>query len=193
MITEYYRWHPVIDGGGGLPNIEPEPQPIEPTVDSTVEKWTHKLVLGFRVLPWLKKDQIDWGVKNLLVPSVNPFITVLTYKYVGYKVDMVNKKIIIFYRKTGSPAVPLAAILAAVAAILIGIGIVIYSIAWYKRETRLEKESKTIDELYQEGAISTEDYVAIKQSLLEEERPGLPDFQAMLYIVLFIAVLSAVK
>jgi len=126
------------------------------------EGWTHKLVMYYYRLPWTNYSSAKAWFENVVIPIVNAFEWFLGYDYLGYSFDWEGMTCTAFYRQKGSPAIPLAAIYAAIAVIgLIAIGIIILGLAWL-RGTITEAETKaTKADLLREGKITQEQYTEL--------------------------------
>ena len=133
-----------------------------------IPEWTHKLVLYFWKLPWATYDAVKAAVESTLIPTINAFEFFMGYDYLGYVLDWQKDTITLYYRQRSSMsrkmfAPPLAAILAAIALILISVGIIIFGLAWYEGQKLAMREQLTLEQLLEEGKITPEEYAEYKE------------------------------
>jgi hypothetical protein len=108
------------------------------------------LRLFFIPLPWASQRQLEEAIPSI-AGAVNPFITPLGYDYVGGSVNWQDRYISLYYRKRGTPAIPLALILGAVVGIAFSLAIIVYSLAWIEQSKVVETYYRTKAELQQEA------------------------------------------
>jgi len=134
-----------------------------------IPEWTHKLVIYFWKLPWATYDAVKAAVESTLIPAINAFEFFMGYDYLGYVLDWQKDTITLYYRQRIAPlgrkmfAPPLAAILAAIALILISVGIIIFGLAWYEGQKLAMREQLTLEQLLEEGKITPEEYAEYKE------------------------------
>ena len=146
--------------------------PAEITIEvpiTAVPEWTHKLVIYFWKLPWATYDSVKGAVETLLIPTINAFEFFMGYDFLGYVLDWRNDTITLYYRQRTfslnrkSFAPPLAAIIAAIALLLISVGIIIFALAWYEGQKLAMREQITLEQLLEEGKITPEEYAEYKE------------------------------
>jgi len=139
---------------------------------SAYERPTHKLVIHLIPLPWA-----DWNklrdAFSAIINAVNPILERFGWKALYCAIEGDN--LVIYLRKLGS-ILPIAAILAAIAAIIWGIGFLIDRIMLVQIETQEVQIKKERQELTEEitntwlsGEISTDEYVQVMSVLGAKE------------------------
>ena len=122
-------------------------------VSAAPTEYTHVLRLYFIPLPWASQRQLEEAIPSI-AGAVNPFITPLGYDYVGGSVNWQGRYVDLYYRKRGTPPIPLAEILAVVAIAAI-LGVVYVSAVWYEVKMKelelIEYQYRTKAELQQEA------------------------------------------
>ena len=73
---------------------------------------THCLICRYIRLPWFDPDGLR-GCTDKIANVVNPFVVPLGYEYIETEVDTTVDTINIYYKKSGSPVLPVGAILTA--------------------------------------------------------------------------------
>lgn len=124
----------------------------------------YRLVIKYYNLGWGTQDTLESLIPRI-ANAVNTITGALGYTFANsYSHDRANNTLTLFYHGQ-SPAVPIVAILAAIAGILFTAGFVVWSLSWYKEAESLDKitQSKadainTLTEAYNAGKITATDY-----------------------------------
>jgi len=174
-VRTYYA--PVINYETSLPAPPTTPTPT-PTPTPTIPTYTNELRVYFVKLPWSSEESLK-STMPLITGAVNPIIEALGYKFVTYSINWNDGYFSLYYNKLGTPAVPLALILGAIGVILLGIGLILYDIAWLEASKVQEEYIRSQKELYQdvlnlvnEGKLTPEQAQAILNQLqLKTQQP----------------------
>ncbi|MEM3978793.1 MAG: Ig-like domain-containing protein [Fervidicoccaceae archaeon] len=148
--------------------------------------WNYELRIYFLKLPWATESKVKEAIPSFAA-AANPFIEPLGYEYVGGYLNWANSFIALCY-KGKSPALPLKAIIAAIVAIAITVGIVIISTQWcsvqekklevLEQQARAELELKEeLLNLYKQGMISYDQLLELfeKAKISTGITPGAPE------------------
>jgi len=170
-VRTYYA--PVINYETSLP-----PPTITPTPTPTVPSYTNELRVYFVKLPWSNEESLK-STMPIITGAVNPIIEALGYKFVTYSINWNEGYFSLYYSKLGTPAVPLGLVFGAVVGILLGIGLILYSIAWLESSKIQEQYIRSQTEIYQdvlnlvnEGKLTPEQAEAILNQLqLKTQQP----------------------
>lgn len=164
------------------------------TIDDFVAKtrppltYIYTLRITLLKLSWFNKSAFEGIVGSTIVPAVIPIIGALGYTHLKTYYEYKNSTVDVNmqFSGAGSPPIPLVAIVAAIAGILIGIGLIVIGIAWYKQAEVQEKHEVTkqevvssLDEALAKGLITSEQYTEIMSKL--EAGAGI-DWQSLLII-----------
>jgi len=152
-------------------------EPLTITIEVRPAEYTHELRIFFIRLPWATKRGVEEAIPSIAA-VVNPFITPLGYDYVGGSVNWEDRYISLYYRKRGTPAIPLVVIVGAIVGIAISVAIMIVGIAWYEQAKALETyyRSKTELErealrLYEEGKLTYDQLQEVLKQIDVSLRP----------------------
>jgi hypothetical protein len=105
------------------------------------------LRLFFIPLPWASQSQLEEAIPSI-AGVVNPFVTIWGYDYVGGSVNWQDRYISLYYRKRGTPPIPLVEIIAVVITV-VALAVIIVGGGWY--EVRM-KELEIVESYYRTKA-----------------------------------------
>ncbi len=128
---------------------------------------THSLDIHFIRLPWFDPTQLAQTI-GTIADTCNPLIEPLGFHFKHVEIDLVDDVAKVYYRKTGSPAFPIVAIIAAL--VVLGILYVLGFAPWKVLEILLPRAKQ------QEITLSAIEFHENKMKLVAEGR--LTDEQA---------------
>ena len=136
----------------------------------------YELRIYFLKLPWAN-EALGNSILNSLAEAVNPIIQPLGYRYIKTECTWDQSFYSIYFEKTGSPVIPLAAIAVAVLAIFLGIGLLLNYLEWRRANDILVKAKadetaikNNLTDLLAQGKITPEQYAEIMKQMSESGR-----------------------
>jgi len=175
-VRTYYA--PVINYETQPTYTPPTTPTPTPTPTPTIPTYTNELRVYFIKLPWSNEESLK-STMPLITGAVNPIIEALGYKFVTYSINWNESYFSLYYNKLGTPAIPIALVLGAIVGILLGIGLILYSIAWLESSKVQEEYTRSQTDLYQDvlnlvnsGKLTPEQAEAILNQLqLKTQQP----------------------
>jgi len=156
--------------------------------------YIYTLKITFMKMAWFNQAAFEGIVNTAIVTPVKPIIGALGYTYTATTIDYKNSTVEVNmqFSGAGSPAITAAVLGAIVVGAIIGVGLIVIGVAWYKQAQVQEKHEVTTQEaqaqLYQAlqaGLISSEQYTEIMKKL-EEAPPAGIDWTTMVIPALLI-------
>lgn len=136
----------------------------------------YKLCIKYRNLGWGTTTRLLDTVMGIAT-AIDPIIRPLGYTFTNNYIHDSNARTLCLLYQGRSPGVPIVAILAATAAVLLGAGFLLISISWYKEAEVLDRATQTqadvirdAQRLLAEGKITIEEY----QRILDAAKDLLP-------------------
>jgi len=133
----------------------------------------YELRVLFVKLPW-SSEALGQTILNSLASAVNPIIQPLGYRYIKTECNWAQSFYSIWFEKTGSPVIPLAAIAVAIVGILAAIGLIIVGLAWLKQGQVQEQQVTDerdfvnyLNDLLKSGQITYDQYLEMLRAYRE--------------------------
>ena len=124
----------------------------------------YELRLFFIKGPWAN-EALATSILQSLASAVNPIIQPLGYRYIKTECNWTQSYYSVWFEKTGSPVIPLAAILAVIVGIGLLVSIFFYAVGFYHQGKAAEQQAinesdfqASLDKALAEGKITPEQY-----------------------------------